>query len=118
MMLNRWVVVPGILAIAIGTWNLYVMQHDTGGIVGRVVDAGGAPVEGVTVQLWVLNFTTYNDRARAMTNAEGVFRFEGNDSHAIQLGADKLGVGSAPRRPVRLWFRAQELHLSEPLRLQ
>jgi hypothetical protein len=118
MILNRWIIVPVVLAIAIGAWNLYVTQHDTGIILGQVVDAGGAPVEGATVQLWVLNFTTYNDRARAVTNAAGVFRFEGNDSHVIQLGADKQGVGSAPRRPVRLWFRAQELHLSEPLRLQ
>jgi Carboxypeptidase regulatory-like domain len=118
MRLNRWIVVPGVIALTVLLWNIYVATHGSGVVEGRVVDAAGAPVAGATAHLWVLNFTTFDEKAQATTDAQGRFRFASNESHSIQLSAEKSGVGTAPRRPVRLWFRAQEVHLAEPLVLK
>ncbi len=69
-----------------------------------------------TVALWVFNFTTYEEKERVKTDADGVFRFTNNPSHKIQLSAEKPGVGRSPRIPVFLYFRAQDTTLDSPLR--
>ena len=117
LLLNRFVVVPGAIAAAILLWNLYVARHDNGIVEGRVVDRQGAPVADAVVALWVLNFTTYVERTRTRTGADGRFRFTGNDSHNLQLAAEKPGLGASPRVPVRLYFKGQDVALREPLRL-
>jgi hypothetical protein len=116
-LLNRFVVVPGAIALAIVVWNLYVATHDNGLVEGRVVDTRGEPVADASVALWVLNFTTYVEKERTRTGPDGRFRFEGNGSHNIQLAAEKRGVGRSARVPVRLYFKAQDVRLREPLRL-
>lgn len=114
-LLNRFVMVPvAILAIA-GVWNLWVMTHDDGLVSGRVVDAAGRPVEGASVTLWAFNFTTFSEVSRVATDANGAFRFDNNKWHNIQVGAEKPGVGRAARLPVRLYFRSQNIALSQPL---
>jgi hypothetical protein len=117
LLLNRFVLVPGAIVVAIVLWNLYVATHDNGLVEGRVVDARGAPVPDATVALWVLTFTTYVEKERTRTGPDGRFRFEGNGSHNIQLAAEKTGVGRSARVPVRLYFKAQDVTVSEPLRL-
>jgi hypothetical protein len=116
-LLNRFVVVPGAIALAIVVWNLYVATHDNGLVEGRVVDTRGEPVADASVALWVLNFTTYVEKERTPSGPGGRFRFEGNTSHNIQLAAEKPGVGRSTRVPVRLYFKAQDVTLREPLRL-
>jgi len=74
-------------------------------------------VADATVSLWIFNFTTYEEKERVKTDAEGVFRFTDNPSHRIQLSAEKPGVGRSPRIPVFLYFRAQDTTLDAPLRL-
>jgi hypothetical protein len=113
--LNRFVMVPVSIGIAVALWNVYVSLHDRGVVAGHVVDVAGKPVEGATVVLWVLNFTTYVEKMRATTGADGGFVIRGNDSHNIQLEAEKPGVGRSPRAPVRLYFRAQDVNLPTPL---
>ena len=115
LVLNRFVVVPGVIAVLVIVWNLYVSMHDHGRVSGRVVDADGRPVAGATVVLWVLNFTTYVEKMRATTDAEGRFLITNNDSHNIRLAAEKPGVGRSPRVPVRLYFRAEDIDLAAPL---
>lgn len=111
---SRWVIVPGaILAITLA-WNLYVAAHATGVIEGPVVDRSGRPVEGAIVTLFNRSFITNDPRQRTTTGPEGRFRFEGNDSHAVQLEAEVAGHRSE-RMTVRLWFRAQERRLETPL---
>ena len=115
LLLNRFVLVPGGIALGILVWNVYVAAHDNGIVAGRVVDAAGRPVADATVALWALNFTTYAERTRTKTGEDGRFLFTDNSSHNIQLLAEKPQVGASPRVPVRLYFRAQDVDLDAPL---
>lgn len=115
LVINRFVVVPAALAVAIALWNVYVTTHDHGIVAGRVVDMDGRPVPNAAVVLWALNFTTYVEKTRVVTDSAGRFVITNNDSHNIQLAADKPGVGRSARVPVRLYFRAQDIDLREPL---
>jgi hypothetical protein len=115
LVINRFVLVPATIAVAIALWNGYVATHDHGIVAGRVVDAAGQPVPDAAVVLWVLNFTTYVEKTRATTDSAGRFVITNNDSHNIRLAAEKPGVGRSARVPVRLYFRAQDIELNEPL---
>ncbi len=117
VLLNRFVLVPGAIVLAIAVWNVYVATHNNGLLTGRVTDSSGRPVADATVSLWVFNFTTYEEKERVKTDADGVFRFTDNPSHRIQISAEKPGVGRSPRMPVCLYFRAQDTTLASPLRL-
>jgi hypothetical protein len=115
---NRFVWVPLLLAVVIGGWNAWVFTHNHGIVTGRVVDAGGEPVAGATVHLWVFNFTTFVEKASTPTAADGSFRFAGNPSHNIQISADKPDAGHSERISVRLYFAAEDRELKQPLRLE
>jgi hypothetical protein len=117
LIVNRFVLVPATIAIAVLLWNGYVSTHDHGVVAGRVVDAAGRPVPDATVVLWALNFTTYVEKTHAATDSVGHFVITDNDSHNIRLAAEKPGVGRSARVPVRLYFRAQDIELREPLML-
>lgn len=117
LLLNRFVLVPAALACLALVWNAWVSTHDDGIVSGRVVDAAGRPVAGATVTLWAFNFTTFAEKSRTTSVDDGSFRFTDNASHAIQVSAEKPGVGRAERIPIRLYFRAQNTALREPLRL-
>jgi hypothetical protein len=117
-LLNRFVAVFAAIAAAALLWNVYVSLHDQGIVSGRVVDAGGRPVADAIVVLWVLNFTTFTEKARVATDADGRFALVNRDSHHIQLSAEKPGAGRSARRDVRLYFRAQDVELDAPLVLQ
>ena len=66
--------------------------------------------------LFAHDFVTQVEKARTHTDAAGVFHFDNNDSHLIQLQAQDGGATS-PRVTIRLWFRAQDRVLQQPLRL-
>jgi len=116
VLLSRFVVVPLVLAIAIGAWNIYVDAHAHGLLEGSVVDASGKPVAGATVILFTHDFVTQVEKAETKSDASGRFRFDGNDSHLIQLQA-RDGNATSARVTVRLWFRAQDRVVREPLRI-
>ena len=113
---SRWVIVPGAMAIIIVGWLAYVGQHQHGVVDGWVVDGSGQPVAGATILLFERGFVTHQERGRAVSGADGRFRFTDNRSHSIQLEAEAPGRGRSERRVVRLWFAAQDVQLSEPLR--
>jgi hypothetical protein len=117
LLLNRFVMVPAILAAIAASWNLYAMTHDDGLVQGEVVDAAGRPVEGASVTLWTFTFTTFKETSQTMSGPDGRFTFTGNPSHNIQVSAEKPGIGRSARVPIRLYFRAQNTTLREPLRL-
>ena len=113
---SRWVLVPGSMALVIVGWLIYVGQHQHGRVDGWVVEPAGQPVAGATVLLFERGFVTHQERGRAVSGADGRFRFTDNRSHSIQLEAEAPGRGRSERRVVRLWFAAQDVQLSEPLR--
>jgi len=115
LIINRFVLVPVSIVVVVLVWNAYVATHDHGVVAGRVVDMSGQPVPGATVVLWALNFTTYVEKTRATTDSAGRFVITDNDSHNIRLAAEKPGIGRSARVPVRLYFRAQDIQLREPL---
>jgi hypothetical protein len=115
LLVNRFVVVTAAIALAIALWNIYVSTHDHGYVTGSVVDSAGRPVANATVVLWVLNFTTFAERARVNTGRDGRFFVINLDSHHIQVGAEKPGLGRSERVRVRLYFRSQDVQLREPL---
>ena len=117
LLLNRFVGVPGAIALAALAWNLWVSTHDNGIVEGRVVDARGQPVAQAEVAMWVLKATTFHLRQRTVTGPDGRFRFEGNDSHNVHLAAEKPGLGRSERLRVRLYFRSQDVVVGEPLRI-
>ena len=118
ILLNRFVLVPGAIVLAIALWNVYVATHNHGLLSpGRVVDSAGRPVADATVSLWVFNFTTYEEKERVKTDADGVFRFTDNPSHRIQISAEKPGVGRSQRLPIFLYFRSQDTTLDTSIRL-
>jgi len=113
---SRFFIAPLIAAVAVATWNGYVALNNGGRVEGRVVDGAGRPVAGATVILLERNFITHNERQRALTDEAGRFRFSGNDNHSLQLEAEFPALGRSERRSLRLWFRAQNVSLKEPLR--
>jgi hypothetical protein len=118
MLRSRWVVVPGLLALLIGAWNLHVALNNNGVIEGRVVDASGRAIAGATVTLFNRSFITSEPRGRATTDADGRFRFTDNASHAVALQATAETFAPGPRTTLRLWFRAQDTTLRTPLVLR
>lgn len=115
-LLSRWVIVPGIMLVGSLGWLAYANAHNHGLVEGRVVDASGKPVAGASVLLFERGFVTHQERARATSDAAGVFRFTDNRSHSVQLEAVAPQLGRTNRHIVRLWFAAQDTRLSEPLR--
>jgi len=116
VLLSRFAVVPAVIVAVTVGWNVYVALHAHGLLEGHVVDASGQPVAGATVVLFTHDFVTQVEKARTRTDAAGDFRFNGNDSHLIQLQAEDRAQRS-PRITVRLWFRAQDRVVQTPLRL-
>ena len=113
---SRWVIVPGTMLVVTVAWLLYVNAHNHGRLEGRVVDASGAPVAGAKVLLFERGFVTHEEKARAVTGADGRFRFDNNPSHSVQLEAEAPELGRTNRQIVRLWFAGQDTVLAEPLK--
>jgi hypothetical protein len=112
---SRWVIVPGGMLVVTLGWLAYVNSHNHGLLEGRVVDATGNPVAGASVRLFERGFVTHEERGRALTDANGGFRFTDNRSHSIQLEAEAPGLGRTERRILRLWFAAQDASIGLPL---
>ncbi len=115
---SRFFVLPALLALLVAGWNLYIDQHNGGIVRGRVVAPDGTPVAAATVRMMEQNFTTNADRGSTLTRADGSFEFTDNRSHNIQLRAEKEGYARSDQRVVRLYFRAQNVTLHEPLPLR
>ncbi|MCA0240972.1 MAG: carboxypeptidase-like regulatory domain-containing protein [Proteobacteria bacterium] len=115
LLLNRFTLTFAAIGLVALAWNLYVAANDDGHLSGRVVAADGAPVAGATVVLSRKTVTAVERVADTVTDSAGRFAFEHHGQYAVVLGARKSGIGSAPRRTVRLWFRDQNRDLAEPL---
>lgn len=113
---SRWIIVPSLLLLIVLGWNVYVWTHDGGTIAGRVVDASGRGVADANVILYARSFVTNDERQRTKTDAQGGFRFTGNENHALQLQAEAPDYGQTDRVTLRLLFRGEDAALPAPLR--
>ena len=115
LLLNRVTITFGTIATAIALWNLYVVANDDGILAGRVVGPDGRPVAGAEVVLSRQTIVSLHPIATETTDEAGAFAFGRHDQHRLVLTAAKQGVGAAPRREVRLYFRNQNHELEAPL---
>lgn len=114
ILLSRFCIVPIAIAAIVAAWNVYVATHAHGLLTGSVVDGAGHSVAGATVILYTHDFVTQVEKTRTESDASGLFRFTDNNSHLIQLQA-LSGARSSARVTIRLWFRAQDMALQDPL---
>jgi hypothetical protein len=117
ILLNRYTMTFGAIAVVAIAWNIYVVTHSDGRIAGRVVGPDGQGVAGAMVTLREKTLTALEPRATVETDAAGAFAFSGQRAHHFVLEAAKIGVGKSERTAHRRAFRGQGLSLSEPLRL-
>jgi hypothetical protein len=118
LLLNRYSITFGTIAIVVLAWNAYVAAHDDGILEGRVVAADGARVADAEVVLSERTVVSLRPVMSTRSDAEGRFRFSGHDRHAVVLTAEKPGVGQSDRHEVRLYFRNENRVLEEPLVLR
>ena len=118
LLINRFTITFGSIAVAIFAWNLYVLANDDGLLSGRVVGPDGQPVAGAEVVLSERTIVSLTPMATTTTDANGEFAFDKHDRHYVVLTASKDGLGKSQRREVRLYFRNQNRRLAEALRLQ
>ena len=105
---NRYTITFGTIALLAIVWNVYVMFNDDGIVVGRVVVSDGSPVENATVVL--------SEKTLLVTSP--LDKTTGHNVYHVYLEAYKNGVGRAPQKDYHLYFRGQNLHLSESLQIE
>lgn len=105
---HRFVAVPLALAVVVVAWNVYIAFNNHGIIAGEVRDRTGAPVAGATVTFFERNFVYYEEKQRATTDAQGIYRFTDMKTHIGQLEARTADGRQSGRRQLRLWFRSQD----------
>lgn len=85
-----------------------LVVHENGRVAGRVVDAAGRPVEGLTVDL---STPTLAQRVRTITDRSGLYEFARVPSGRFVVGIDLVALGagapSAARHP-RVFFPGVE----------
>lgn len=118
LLLNRFTLTFGGIALAVALWNIYVAANDGGRLTGYVTTADGARVAGATVVLSRKTVTSVERIASARTDAHGAFAFDHHGQYAVVLSARKAEIGSAPRRTIRLWFRDQNRDIRQPFVLE
>ena len=118
LLLNRYIITFGAIAIIAAVWNLYVALNNDGIIVGRVVGPDNLPVEGATVTLFQKTLYVAEPRDKTTTDEDGAFTFAGHASYKLWLEAIKEGIGKSPKEEYRLYFRNQNLNLRTPLHLE
>lgn len=117
LLLNRYTLTLGTIAVVTLVWNLYIAMNDDGIITGRVIGPDGGPVAGATVILSERTLLVTVARGRTTTDAEGRFTFTGHTFHRIWLEAEKAGVGAYQQTEYRMYFKGQNMNLGTPLQL-
>ena len=115
---NRYTITFGTIALLAIVWNVYVLFNDDGIVAGRVVTSDGTPIENARVVLSEKTLLVNAPLDKTTTDADGRFKFSGHDIYHVYLEAYKDGVGRAPQKDYHLYFRGQNLHLSEPLQIK
>jgi hypothetical protein len=117
LLLNRYTITFGLMAMITAGWNLYIVLNNDGIITGRVMGPDNQPVAGATVVLSEKTLLVTAPRARTTTDATGEFRFKGHKLYRLYLEAFKKGIGRMEPKEFRLYFKGQNMALDKPLRL-
>lgn len=91
---RRWIPTLALL-LMISASALYAQLLSTGNVVGRVIDASGDPIPGVTVTL-----TGIGAPQTFVTSNDGEYRFRNLAPGRYQVGAELAGFGSLNRSAV------------------
>ena len=100
-LINRVTITLTVIAIVAAGWNLYVAAHDDGILEGVVIGPSGGPVPDAKVVLSERTIVSLAPIAETTTDAEGRFRFEGHDRHALVLNAGREGLSQSSQRRAR-----------------
>ena len=94
-------------------WNVYIAFNDRRHHRGRGARHRRARRwPGATVIFFERNFIYYEEKQRATTDAQGVYRFTDMKTHVGQLEARTNDGRKSERRQLRLWFRAQDTEVA------
>ena len=115
---NRYTITFGTIALLAIVWNVYVIFNDDGIVTGRVVASDGSPIENAMVVLSEKTLLVNAPVDKTTTDTDGRFKFSGHDIYHVYLEAYKDGVGRAPQKDYHLYFRGQNLHLTESLQIK
>ena len=115
---NRYTITFGTIALLAIVWNVYVLFNDDGIVAGRVVASDGSPIQNAMVVLSEKTLLVNSLLDKTTTDTDGRFKFSGHGIYHVYLEAYKDGVGRAPQKDYHLYFRGQNLHLPEPLRIK
>jgi len=115
---NRYMITFGAIVIVTALWNLYIAFNNDGIIAGRVVGPDNRAVAGATVTLFQKTLYVAEPRDKTTTDKNGAFLLTGHASYKLWLEAEKKGIGKSSKEEYRLYFRNQNLTLSDPLRIE
>jgi hypothetical protein len=118
ILLNRYTVTFGTVAVIALVWNVYIAMNDDGIIRGRVIGPEGQPVAGAAVILSERTLLVTRPRGRTTTDADGRFTFTGHTFHRIWLEAAKSEIGAYPQTEYRMYFKGQNMIIDNPLQLE
>ena len=118
LLLNRYTLTFGSIAVIAAIWNLYVAFNNGGIITGHVVGPDNRPVKGATVTFFQKTLYIAEPRDKTVTDKNGAFSLSGHGSYKLWLEAIKGGLGKSQKEEYRLYFRNQNLTLRKPIRLE
>ncbi len=118
LILNRYTITFGSIALIALLLNIYVVFNDDGLVAGRVVDGAGNPVAGAKVTLFEKTLFVAQPRMNTETDENGEFMFSGHNYYRIWLEATREGVGIFPKTEFRLYFKGQNRRFEVPFELK
>lgn len=117
LLLNRYSITFGSIALLALLLNLYVIFNDDGILTGRVVGPNDQPIPGAKVTLFEKTLFVAEPRMATLTDENGEFEFSGHKYHRIWLEVRKAGSGVFPKTEYRLYFKGQNKIFEKPFRL-
>lgn len=114
LLINRFTLTFGGIAALVIAWNIMVALNNGGTVRGRVVDSGGQAVANATVTLSRKTVASVEPIGETTTGSDGTFTFRNHGQFSLILEVEAAS-GASERVTVPLWFRNQDVSLSDPL---
>lgn len=114
LLINRFTLTFGSIAVLVIAWNIVVAFNNGGTVSGRVVNSEGQAVANATVTLSRKTVASVEPIGETTTGPDGSFAFRDHGQFSLILEV-KAASGASERVTVPLWFRNQDVKLSDPL---